>query len=123
MNNLLVMLGVIGVVFCGSVNDPMARHMTHEEQDRTGVSRLYSGHKEELAQWMDKKGNDSNPKNFLTLSEVLPQASSENQEIWAERISYLNSRQIRMVSREEYFSKCKELYMENKWGFCFDCTE
>jgi hypothetical protein len=69
MNKTLMMIGAMGVMFCASVDDPMARHMTHEEQDRTGVSRLFSGHKEELAQWMDKKGQDTSTQDLsLTLN-------------------------------------------------------
>jgi len=48
------------LLFCSALfaGDPMAQFMTQEEQDRTGVSKLYTAHKEELAQWMDSHGKN-----------------------------------------------------------------
>merc|ERR1712034_140367 len=53
------------------------------------------------------------------LKNVLEDMSAENQDIWKQRISYLKSIGIELMSRKEYKFKLAELSKERKWGFEF----
>merc|ERR1711925_28465 len=50
---------------------------------------------------------------------ALEDMSEENQDIWKQRISYLKSIRIKLISLKEYMSKVTELCKESQWGFEF----
>merc|ERR1712034_125996 len=58
---------------------------------------------------------------MIDLQKALHEVSQENRDIWEERISYLKSRGVNVASfkGEFFYSKCKELCKQNKWGFEF----
>jgi len=56
---------------------------------------------------------------WVFLQNALEDMSAENQDIWKQRISYLKSIGIELMSREEYIFKITELCKESKWGFKF----
>jgi len=56
---------------------------------------------------------------WFTLKNELENMSEENQDIWKQRILYLQSIGVELMSSEDYRSKYEELCKESKWGFNF----
>merc|ERR1712034_99523 len=56
---------------------------------------------------------------WVNLENVLEDMSEENQDIWKQRISYLKSIGIDIMTLHDYISKSTELCKESKWGFRF----
>merc|ERR1712034_31963 len=56
---------------------------------------------------------------WVYLENVLEDMSEENQDIWKQRISYLKSIGIEIMTLHDYISKSTELCKESKWGFRF----
>merc|ERR1712098_30661 len=55
----------------------------------------------------------------VDLETVMDGLSAEDRNIWEDRISYLESKGIILMNREQYESKVKELCKQIQWGFQF----
>jgi hypothetical protein len=59
---------------------------------------------------------------WFNLKNILGNMSEENQNIWEQRILYLKSIGVELMTDDEYIFKITELRKENQWGFEFDQT-